>query len=124
MRRRLRAGRADGLHKKIRLAIESLAADVGLGLDLNLYREALAFLVIGEAQRWSKVPILSGDRIIGVHDMTLLEPDVALAVTAFPDPEPFRRHLQKLVQHTRLRHAAWVNLNVGRISLQCVGNLL
>ncbi len=113
---------ADARHDKIRRTLEALAADVGLGLEINLYREALAFLVTGEAQRWSKVPIFSGDRIVGHHDMSLLEPEVALAVTAFPEPEPFRQHLQRLVEHTRLRHVAWVNLNVGKISLDCVVN--
>ena len=54
--------------------------------------------------------------------MILLAPEVALAVTAFPEPEPFRLHLRRLVEHTRLRQVAWVNLNVGRINLEGVVN--
>ena len=106
---------SDDDHARLREVAAAFCADVGIGLDLPLYREAFAFLLgINNPQL---VPIISGDRRLGHHEMYLLNQDTGLAVTALSDTADYRMHLQRLLSITTLAEMAWVNLRIGRIEL-------
>ena len=107
---------ADDNHARLRDQTISLAADAGLGLDVQLYREGIAAL-IGQANR-RLVPVLSGSKTIGNHEMYLLREDTGLAVTALSDLADYRLHLQRLLSTTSLAAIAWVNMRLGSIHFE------
>jgi GxxExxY protein len=111
---------SDALHDSIRAAIHSVAADFGLGLDTGLYRDALAHLLTGQPSAKSLVPVYCDGRRSGHQEMTLVSPDVALAVTAFDATSHYQPHLERLIRHTRLASIAWINLSFGCITLHSI----
>ena len=106
----------DDEHTLLRDVATAFCTDVGIGLDIALYREAFASL-LGIKGR-DLVSIVSGGRKLGHHEMYLLNPNVGLAVTALADPKDYRTHLQRLVSMTSLRSMAWINLRIGR--MECI----
>ena len=104
---------ADDDHTRLRDQTINFAADVGLGLDIHLYREGITTL-IGHANR-HLVPVLSGSKQVGHHEMHLLREDVGLTITALTDLADCRMHLQRLLAITSLASIAWVNLNLHSI---------
>jgi GxxExxY protein len=92
-----------------------LADDVGLGLDLALYREAIVALCGGSHE--VQVPIHQGDRFLADHSMAMLTPEIGLAVTAIARLPETRHHLQRLLDHTPLRGLVWINLPLGHLHL-------
>jgi GxxExxY protein len=99
-------------HENVRTCLERFAADVGLGLDLPLYREAIETMAgcVREA-----VPILSDTGTIGCLEMMLVKPGVALAITSIVETDAYRMHLQKLLRNTSLEAVSWINLSLGQI---------
>lgn len=98
----------------------AFCGDVGLGLDLALYRQALATLLGGISAEIRAVPVLRSDRVIHEHLMHLVSEDVALAVTAVSAVQETRRHLERLLSHTRLRAIAWINLPLGELRFELI----
>lgn len=93
-----------------------LLKDWGVFLDVNLYREALVFFLGGASEVLKPVEIFSGNRCVGTQDFKLLTPEVAFAVsTIVENPEGFGLNLQRFLDHTRLRHLQWVNLNHDKV---------
>jgi GxxExxY protein len=84
--------------------------DVGLGLDLTLYRQAFATLVGGHCVEPQSVAVFSGERVVHEHAMYLVTEDVGLVVTALAELHNTRQHLQRLLDNTRLAGIAWINL--------------
>lgn len=105
----------DDRHHKLRDAVNTFYADVGIGLDLPLYREAFAHLAQCPRQL---VPILSGPKTIGYQELTMVSEDTALAVTALDEMDDYQRHLQRLLANTALSGISWINLRLGHIQLQ------
>lgn len=93
----------------------NLCHDIGLGLDLPLYREAICALT---GSRRELVPVMSSRGTIGNQEMSLLLPDVGLAVTALRKLQDHRTHLHRLLAITPLSHIAWVNLQLGSITFE------
>lgn len=96
-------------------AVVGLASDVGLGLDLVCYREAIIALCGGDPE--AQIPIRRDSRLLGSHTMPILTPEVGLAVTAVARLPETRHHLQRFLDHTPLRGLVWVNLPVGQLHL-------
>lgn len=80
----------DEVHSRLRDCVVAFCADIGLGLDLPLYRDAFAHLA--QCSR-NLVPLRSAEASLGHHEMTLLNEHVAIAVTALADTDDFRIHL-------------------------------
>jgi len=59
----------DERHHQLRECVQNFCGDVGLGLDLPLYREAIAHLTHCPLQL---IPILSASKVIGHHEMTMV----------------------------------------------------
>jgi GxxExxY protein len=102
-------------HERLRGCVIELASDIGLGLDLPLYRQAIAHLTKSPRQL---VSLKSGASNLGHHEMALLNEDVGIAVTALPDQDEFRLHLSRLLQITTLAGIAWINLKLGEIRFE------
>jgi GxxExxY protein len=105
----------DARHQQLRDCVVAFCADVGLGLDIPLYREAVAQLANCPRQL---VPILSGTKIIGHQEMTMASEDAALAITALDELDDYRHHLRRLLSNTGLSAISWINLRLGHIQLQ------
>jgi hypothetical protein len=50
--------------------------------------------------------------------MTLLNDEVGIAITALPEQDEFRTHLNRLLQITPLTGIAWINLKLGEIRFE------
>lgn len=87
----------DAQHMLLQKQVEALCADIGLGLDVTLYREALSILL--NLPRLL-VAVLSGTSVAGHHEMTMLTPDVALIVTSLARLKDHRRHMERLLSNT------------------------
>lgn len=105
----------DDQHQQLHDAVNAFCADVGLGLDLPLYREAFAHLAHCPRQL---VPVLSGKKTIGHQELTMVCEDTALAVTTLDEMDDYQRHLQRLLANTALSAISWINLQLGHIQLQ------
>ncbi len=99
----------------LRDGVIELGRDIGLGLDLPLYREAISHLM--QCPR-HLVPLKSGSSMVGHHEMTLLTPDVGLAITALNDKHDFGIHLHRLLALTPLSGIAWINLKLGEVRFE------
>lgn len=107
----------DRLRQLEELAV-GFCEDVGLGLDLTLYRQAFSTLLAGGPDEPVTVPIYRGHEVIHEHPMLLISDDTALAVTAMPKIPETRIHLQRLLDHTRLKGIAWINLPLGELRFE------
>ena len=96
----------------------AFCSDVGLGLDLPLYRQAFMTLNGGPFIKPQSVPIISGDQVVYEHSMNLLTQDIGLAVTALPTIAETRIHLQRLLNNTRLAGIVWVNLPLNELRFE------
>lgn len=108
----------DTEYQHMREIVVSLCADVGLGLEVALYREAVATLIGVCSVLPQPVPIMAGSRQLGEHSMHLLRDGVGLAVTAATRFANTRKHLQRLLNHTTLDAIAWVNLPVNSVRFE------
>src|SRR5205823_7079227 len=96
-------------------ALEILA-DWGGFLDVNLYREALVHFLGGPASVSRSVEIFSGSRRVGVQTINVLNEEIAFALTTKHDGVgAMRDHLNRLLEHTRLKAIQWLNFNRHRI---------
>ena len=107
----------DDGHARLRECLLVFCADVGLGLDFALYREAVVELAGCVRQL---IPVYSGSRIIGHQEMAMVGADVGLAVTALESLDDYRHHLGRFVSNTKLKGISWVNLRLGEIRLEQV----
>lgn len=91
----------------------ALLSDLGTGLELTLYEDALTHLLGGEEQVLKPIPVLSDGRLIGTQWFRLMLPDVAFKVTTLGgDLDAFAVHARRLLAHTNLSAIQWIN--VGR----------
>jgi GxxExxY protein len=100
----------DEPHRTLRDITLTFCADIGLSLDVQLYRSGFTHLLGGMAAHITEVPILSADTVLGTHPMHLLTGDQALAITCLERPGSFRTNLRKILAHTALKSVSWINL--------------
>jgi GxxExxY protein len=105
----------DEAHRHLRDILEAFCLDIGLGLDLPLYREAIAHL--GQLTRRS-VDIRCEGRLLGSQEMNFVNDVTALVVTALARPENHTHHLRSLLAATDLKGISWINLTLGCIDYQ------
>ena len=106
---------SDEAHASLKETVVELGRDIGLGLDLPLYRDAIAHLM--QIPR-SLVPLKHEGSLVGHHEMSLLREDIGIAVTALNETDDFRIHLHRLLALTPLSGIAWINLTLGEIRFE------
>jgi GxxExxY protein len=95
--------------------------DVGAGLDINLYEEALTHHLGGDEKILQDVEIVSGDTILGPQKFRLVAPGVAFKVTALSAAsDMFEIHARRLLEHTRLDAIQWINVALNEISFRTI----
>jgi GxxExxY protein len=95
--------------------------DVGTGLDINLYEEALTHHLGGDEKVLQDVEIISGETILGPQKFRLIAPGVAFKVTALSAASNmFEIHARRLLEHTRLTAIQWINVTLNEISFRTI----
>jgi GxxExxY protein len=92
--------------------------DIGAGLDIALYEEALTHLLGGEEHVLQEVEVISHGSKLWTQKFRLVAPDVALKITALGELEPFEIHAQRLLAHTSLRAIQWFNVTPQTVRLR------
>jgi len=96
----------------LRETLVELLADWGAFLEVGLYREAVTHLLGGTEQVVGRVPVYSGDRLIGNQTVHFLTADSAFAFTAMTrNRAALQDHQRRFLKHTPLRCIQWVNFN-------------
>lgn len=91
--------------------LTALLRDLGTGLEIGLYEEAVVQLLGAADQSEADVGVSIDGRIVGKQRFRLISPGVAFKVTSFEEQyESFEKHAQRLLEHTTLRAIAWINI--------------
>lgn len=103
---------ADGVQHLRELTVAMLR-DWGVGLDIDLYEEALAHLLGGSEQVLQPVGILIGGGKAVKQVLHLAAPGVAFKISALGEGrQRYEDHLRRFLAHTSLESMQWIN--VGR----------
>ena len=103
-------------------AVESillpLLEDLGTGLELPFYEEALTYFLGGESMVEQNVKVLSGNgTVLGTQRMRLCAPKAAFKLTTFSEPPAtFAHHCQRLLSHLPIEAMQWVNIANHRVT--------
>jgi GxxExxY protein len=101
--------------------LEAVLRDWGVGLDLQLYGEALTHLLGGEAQHLADVAVRTLEHKLGLQKMRLAAPRVAFALTALPEVNrDYERHAVRLLRHTELDAILWANIDLKMVTLTTI----
>ncbi len=103
---------------EVHKTVVDLLNDWGAFLSVDLYRDAIMQLVTGTPASPRRVEIRNGARVIGRQPFYLIAPGTALAISASTTPRSFEKHLQRLLNHTKLENMFWVNMS--RHDIVCV----
>jgi hypothetical protein len=96
-----------------------LIADIGLWLDVFLYREALLFLMSDVSMGRQDIEICSHGRLLGTHSLCLLDAQTAWHLSTMESAsESYKHHLLQLLSHTNLQQLHWINLGHGTIKFR------
>jgi GxxExxY protein len=86
-----------------------LLNDLGTGLAVGLYEEAVTHLVGGMLREINVIG--TGGEIVGVQRFRLCDPRAAFKITAFSQtPSGFIPHCRRLLRHVPLDAIQWVNV--------------
>ena len=92
--------------------------DLGTGLALELYDEAVEGCFGGIDRMEADVGVEIGGRQVGQQRFRLITSDVAVKITGLDGPlGPFEVHARRLLAHVNLRAIAWVNINMKKVTL-------
>ncbi|HEY2251797.1 MAG TPA: GxxExxY protein [Planctomycetaceae bacterium] len=94
-----------------------LLRDLGTGLGIPLYEEAVEHCFGGEAQVRSEVGVRISGHSLGNQRFRLIGPDIAFKITGFDGRlGPFEAHARRLLGHVDLRAIAWVNISAKTVT--------
>lgn len=97
-----------------------LFADIGAGLELPLYSQAITWHLGGEEKVDRLLPLQRGSTKLAAQRFHLLNDDEAYAITAFPASSMRRQqgHLQTLLELSPLKSIHWINTTLQDLHLQ------
>jgi GxxExxY protein len=90
----------------------AMLRDVGAGLDLQLYREAIIHWLGGPAIAVYKVDVLVGGRRIGTHELVRTPGGAGIQLTCLKskDLRPFEDHYLRFLSHVDATALHWINI--------------
>ena len=99
----------------------ALLHDWGTHLSASLYSEALVHHFGGEPHCVQRFELKDHQLTLGTHRVQFHSEDHAFIVTSLHrDQQAYRRHLDVLLSHTRLKAIQWLNLNQGRVEITTI----
>jgi GxxExxY protein len=109
----------DRASQHLRETLSALLNDWGAFLDVNLYREALLHFMDGPEAGVKPVDIELAGRIIGTHQMCMLNACTAWHLSAVRQHlRSYETHLTRLLSHLRLERLHWINLDQRTVTLR------
>jgi len=94
-----------------------LLRDLGAGLGIALYEEAVEHCFGGPSQIKGEIAVKIGDHLLGDQRFRLIAPGIAFKITAFEGRlDRFEIHARRLLSHVDLRAIAWVNVNIKTVT--------
>lgn len=94
-----------------------LLRDLGAGLEVALYEEAVVHFFGGPARVETRIGVEIGGRSVGEQPMRIIAPGVALKITGFDGSlDKFESNARKLLAHVNLRAIEWVNINMKQVT--------
>ena len=101
--------------------MENLVKEWGAFLDSNLFTEAVTHFFGGEDHVISPIPIIEGDRTLGLQKVRLLNPKTSFTISATTkNIDYYRSHIKRFLDHTPLKAVQWVNFNQHKIEFRTV----
>jgi GxxExxY protein len=98
--------------EKLRSIVLNLLNDWGAFLDINLYRDAIVYFFGGEKQLLGPVDISVDGRVVGHQKMHLLSDGTGLHISStIRNVGPYRKQLEKILNHTNLEKMQWINFS-------------
>lgn len=105
----------------LREIVLNLVEDWGMFLDLDLYTEAIIFLLGGEDNVVRRVPVSRDGVALGTQRFHLVTELSAFRVTGFKGDDPkHRHHFQQLLRLTPLKSIHWINFCRNELSLTTI----
>jgi GxxExxY protein len=96
-----------------------LLSDWGAFLDSRLYAEALEHTFGSNADCKCRVKLMREGIVLGTHRVRMHSPDHIFVVTALKrDTSAYLNHLQRLVKHSGMAGAQWINLKRSEIQFR------
>ncbi len=97
--------------------LTAMLYDLGTGLEIPLYEEAVTHCFGGKPQVEADVDVELGGRRLGHQRLRLIAPGVALKITGLEkEVDGFEVHARRLLAHVDLRAIAWVNINMKQVT--------
>ena len=96
-----------------------LLGDWGTFLEINLYREALLFLMTDKVDPLQDIEIIIDGRIIGSQKMCMLSPESGWHLSATKHHHhSYEAHIRRMLHHTPLESIHWINFNNHQVTLK------
>ncbi len=94
----------------------ALLRDLGTGLEISLYEEAIAHHFVQPADG-TDVAVVFNSRRLGDQRLRLISPDVAVKITSFERRfDEFELHAARLLTCVDVRAIAWVNITLKKVT--------
>lgn len=101
--------------------LRAIIHDWGTHLSNQLYSEALVECFGGKAHCVQQMELRDGLLFPGTHRVQLHADGLAFVVTSLSrDQTAYRKHLDALLTHTRLKGIQWINLNRSQVEITTV----
>jgi GxxExxY protein len=99
-----------------------LLRDIGAGLDLHCYEDAVTHFVGGEGAVVQEVDVLDGARRVGKQKLRLAAPGWTFKITAVDSAEqaPFEEHARRFLNHTPLHGLQWINVTRKQVTFKTI----
>jgi GxxExxY protein len=103
--------------EELRDCLIAVLRDLGAGLEITLYEEAVTHFFGGPAHVEADVAVEVNGRNVGLQRFRLIAPGVALKITSIDGPlTHFETHARRLLAHLDLRAIAWVNIHLKEVT--------
>ena len=97
--------------------LTEFARDLGAGLEVPLYEEAVTHFLGGAEKVEAETAIEIGGRMICHQKVRLVAPGIAFKITAFDaNLHRFETHARMLLAHLDLLSIAWININIKELT--------
>jgi GxxExxY protein len=107
--------------ERFRETLIRLLRDLGTGLDLHLYEEALTHLLGGEAQVVANIEVRTPEHTLGHQKLRLASSRAAFFLTTRPEASAeYESHARRLLRHTDLEAILWANISLKTVTLTAI----
>ncbi len=97
---------------KVSEIVIAIVSDIGGFLGLEVYKEILFFLLGGKNKLLQYIDIIIDGKVICQQKFYTLDNITAIHISAIRENyENYKKHIYKLIRHTRLKDIVWVNFN-------------